>query len=87
MTISIKECIVYGRYTYNQAQTMDRYRLGFKTAILRRNFRKVSILGQISNCLSNKPFSLHQQRKKPVASQEICASGKASEGPPFDSTS
>ena len=74
MTISIKQCIVCGRYTYNQAQTMDRNRLRFKTTMLQQNFRQVSILGQISNCLTKKPF--------PYINGE-----KASEGPLFDDTS
>ena len=49
---------------YNQAQIMDRNRLlGFKTVMLQQNFRKVSILGQISNCHTNKPFPYINKKK------------------------
>ena len=82
MTISIKQCIVYGRFTYNQVQTMDRNRLGFKTAMLWRNFRKVSILGQMRNC-----FPTSTKGKTSGVTRDLCLGRNASESPLFDGTS
>ena len=76
MTISLKQCIVYRGFAYEQAQAMDRNRPGFKTAILQQNFRKAAILGQISNNLTNQPFLYINREQNQSVTIEICAWGE-----------
>ena len=66
---------------------MDRNQLWFKISIIRQNFRKVSSLGQISNCLTNKPFPYINRGKNQWRNKRFAPGGKALEGQLFDATS
>ena len=60
MTILIKQCIVYGRFTYNQAQTMHEIDLGSKPLSFDELLRKYPFYEKLKHDIASDIRGLHK---------------------------